>query len=56
MVLRIDRGHESLIRIHDLSQKTENNLAQIAEMLVELGFIFEKRNFNVGIDPRLSKE
>ena len=56
MFLRVDRRQERLIWIHGFSQETENDLGQIPEMLLELGFIFEKRNFNIGVDPCPSEE
>jgi hypothetical protein len=56
IALRIDRWEEGLIRIHNFSQQAENHLSQIPELLLELGFIFEKWNFNVGADPCPSEE
>jgi hypothetical protein len=56
IVLRIDRWHKWLIRVHDFSQEAENDLSQIPKILFELGFVFKKRNFNVGVNPCPSEE
>ena len=56
IILWIDRRHEGLIRVHDFSQEAENHLRQISKILSELGLILKKRNFDVGVNPRLSEE
>jgi hypothetical protein len=56
IVFRIDRWYKGLIRLHDFSKETENHLGQISKILLELNLIFEKRNFNVGVNPRPSEE
>jgi len=55
-VLHGSGWHERLLWGNDLSQQAEDDMIEVAKSLIELSFVFKKRQFDGGIDSCPSEE